>query len=71
VYVPQKIQLERLMHRDNSRKEDAQSRIDAQMDIEEKKHKATYVISNEGNLKNLKNLCDKVKNKIIGDYKGK
>jgi dephospho-CoA kinase len=71
VYVPQKIQLERLMHRDNSRKEDAQSRIDAQMDIEEKKHKATYVINNEGNLKNLKNLCDKVKNKIIDDYKGK
>jgi dephospho-CoA kinase len=71
VYVPQKIQLKRLMHRDNSRKEDAQSRIDAQMDIEEKKHKATYVINNEGNLKNLKNLCDKVKYKIIGDYKEK
>jgi len=71
VYIPQKMQLERLMKRDNSTQQEAQSRIDAQMDIEEKKHKATYLIENKKDLESLKKLCDKVKVKIIGDYKEK
>jgi len=71
VYIPQKIQLERLMKRDNSTQQEAQSRIDAQMDIEEKKHKATYLVENKKDLESLKRLCDKVKVKILEDYKGK
>jgi len=71
VYIPQKIQLERLMKRDNSTQQEAQSRIDAQMDIEEKKHRATYLIENKKELESLKRLCDKVKVKIEDDFKGK
>lgn len=69
VYVPQKLQLERLMNRDTSTNREAQERIDAQMNIEEKKQLATYIIDNQGSLKNLQNLCDKVKDKVITDYK--
>jgi len=71
VYIPQQMQLERLMKRDNSTQQEAQSRIDAQMDIEEKKHKATYLIENKKDLEALKRVCDKVKIKIEEDFKGK
>lgn len=71
VYVPPKLQLKRLMNRDASTKEEAQARIDAQMDIEEKKQRATYLIDNQGDRKNLQQLCDKVKDRIITNYKGK
>ena len=71
VYVPKKMQLKRLIERDKSSKEDAEARIDAQMDIEEKKQKGTYLIDNEGDFKKLKLHCDKVKDNIIKSYKGK
>ena len=71
IYVPKKLQLARLMGRDNSTKEEAQKRIDAQLDIEEKKQKATYIIDNQGSLKNLQHFCAKVKDKIISNYKEK
>lgn len=71
VYVSQKLQLERLMHRDKSSEKEAQSRIDAQMSIEEKKQKATYFIDNQGDLKALQLFCDRVKDRIITNYKGK
>ncbi|CAA6809778.1 MAG: Dephospho-CoA kinase (EC [uncultured Sulfurovum sp.] len=69
VYVPKVLQLERLMKRDGSSKKEAKERIDAQMDIEKKKQKASYLIDNQGNLKNLQLLCAKVKDKIITNYK--
>jgi len=69
VYVPQKLQLERLMIRDNSSKEEAQTRVDAQMSIEEKKQKATYIIDNQGDIKALQEECAKVKDRIILEYK--
>ena len=65
VYVPQEIQLARLMLRDESSNIDAQRRIDAQMNIEEKREKATYVIDNTNALKNLQLECDKVRNSLI------
>jgi len=71
VYISQKLQLERLMNRDNSSEKEAQSRIDAQMNIEEKKQKATYLIDNQGDLKVLQLFCDKVKDRIIKSHKGK
>jgi len=71
VYIPQKLQLERLMERDNSEKQVAQQRIDSQLSIEEKKHKATYLIDNQGDEKSLQELCVKVKDKVMFDYKGK
>lgn len=69
VYIPQKLQLERLISRDKSSYKEAQSRIDAQMNIEKKKQKATYVIDNQGDIKALQEECVKVKDRIILKYK--
>ena len=69
VYTPQTKQLARLMQRDGSTKEDAQVRIDSQIDIEEKRKRATYVIDNSGNLHQLLHECEKVKDEILGDFK--
>ena len=65
VYIPQKLQLERLMHRDKSSEKEAQSRIDAQMSIEEKRQKATYLIDNQGDLKALQHHCAKIYKLIL------
>ena len=65
VYTSKETQIERLMKRDNSTKEDALSRINNQMDIEEKKSLATYVIDNTKDLKNLQNEVERVKNLLI------
>ncbi|MBB6732663.1 dephospho-CoA kinase [Cohnella zeiphila] len=46
VYVPRTVQLERLMKRDGLSREDAERRLAAQMDIEEKKRLADRVIDN-------------------------
>lgn len=46
VYAPRETQLERLVKRDGFSEEEAQKRIDAQMDIEEKRRRADYVIDN-------------------------
>ena len=70
VYIPQALQLERLMKRDSSLKEEAEERILSQVDIEEKKQKATYLIDNQGDMKALQLLCDKVKDSIISNHKG-
>lgn len=54
IYVPEKIQLERLMERDRISKEDALKKINSQMSMEEKKKLADIVIDNSGNLNILK-----------------
>lgn len=48
VYVKEEIQLKRLMDRDNSTSEEAMSRINAQLSIEEKARLADKVIDNSG-----------------------
>jgi len=48
VYVPRVEQLQRLMARDKLSQEDAEKRLAAQMDIEEKRALADYVINNSG-----------------------
>jgi dephospho-CoA kinase len=50
VYVPRAEQLRRLMERDKLTAEEAERRLAAQMDIEEKKDRADYVIDNSGNM---------------------
>lgn len=50
VYVPEAIQLQRLMLRDGLDPGQARSRINAQAPIEEKRQKATIVIDNSGSL---------------------
>ncbi|WP_202622314.1 dephospho-CoA kinase [Candidatus Enterococcus willemsii] len=48
VYVPEEIQEQRLMARDQLTKEEAQQRIKSQMPIEEKKQLADVVFDNQG-----------------------
>ncbi|MCE7793380.1 dephospho-CoA kinase [Salipaludibacillus sp. CUR1] len=48
VYVPENIQLERLMERNSYSKEEALKRINAQLPIEKKRSYASYVIDNSG-----------------------
>jgi len=48
VYVPRSVQRERLMSRDEMTAEQADARIDVQMDIEHKKQRADVVIDNSG-----------------------
>lgn len=50
VYVPREEQLQRLLERDKLTVEEAQRRIQAQMDIEEKKRRADILINNSGSL---------------------
>jgi dephospho-CoA kinase len=50
VYVPKKVQRERLMARDALAEPEACARIRAQMPIEKKKFLATFVIDNSGSL---------------------
>lgn len=65
VYTPKDIQIQRLMNRDNSAKDDAISRIENQMDIEKKKDLSTYVIDNSLDLKNLQKEVERVKKEIL------
>ncbi|MDF2962373.1 MAG: dephospho-CoA kinase [Paenibacillus sp.] len=50
VYVPRHVQLDRLMLRDGLTAEQAEQRLKAQMDIEQKKARADILINNEGSL---------------------
>ena len=52
VYTPPRVQLERLMQRDNISEANARARIDSQMPIDEKKMRSTRVIDNSGSVEN-------------------
>lgn len=69
VYAPKALQLIRLMQRDGYNEEEALSRIAIQMDIEQKKLEATYVIDNSKDEAYLNYECARVKNEILGDFK--
>jgi len=65
VYTPKEIQIERLQKRDKCDEATALSRINNQMDIEEKKRLAMYVIDNSKDLKYLTSEVERVKNEIL------
>jgi len=65
VYTPKDTQIERLTKRDGSTKEDALSRINNQMDIEDKKKLASYIIDNSKNLKNLQKEVERIKKELL------
>lgn len=48
VYVPRDVQIKRLMQRDDLSEDQAVQRLNAQMDIEDKRSRADYVIYNDG-----------------------
>ncbi|MGX7245693.1 dephospho-CoA kinase [Enterococcus quebecensis] len=54
VYVPENIQLIRLMNRDNLTEKEALNRIESQLAIEEKKKLADIVWDNQGNIQDTK-----------------
>ena len=64
VYVPREIQLERLINRDSLSLPEADARINAQMDIEQKKEKATYLIDNSGTRDELLRSCSLVDKRL-------
>ncbi|MEA3312951.1 MAG: dephospho-CoA kinase [Caldisericota bacterium] len=68
VYIPKKLQLERLMKRENIRREEALMRIDSQMPISEKIKMADVVIDNSGDFSQMESqileLWKKIQNSI-------
>ncbi len=58
VYTPKEVQLERFMKRNGFSREESLRRIESQMDIEQKKDRATWVIDNSQNLKHLQKECE-------------
>ena len=64
VYVPEKIQIERLMKRDSLDLETAKKTIKTQMDIESKKELATYIINNTESVDKTKEQVEKLFSKL-------
>ena len=64
VYAPREIQKSRLMDREGLSDEEAEARLNAQIDIEEKRKFATWVIDNSKNLKHLQQETEQIFNKI-------
>lgn len=58
VYTPKELQLKRFMKRNGYSREESLRRIESQMDIEEKRRRATYIIDNSGDLKHLQAECE-------------
>jgi len=65
VYTPQTIQLERLIKREGLSELEAMQRIKAQLPIEEKRKKATFLIDNSKDLAHLQSECERVKEEIL------
>ncbi len=68
IYTPKELQLERFMKRNGYSKEESLRRIESQMDIEEKKTRATWVIDNSKDLKHLQNECELFVQKLKAKY---
>jgi dephospho-CoA kinase len=69
VYCPREKQIERLMAREGIRKIDALKRVESQIDIEEKKAKADFVIDNSRDKKYLKNETIKFMEYLSDNFK--
>ena len=58
IYVPEAIQKERLMARNQLTEQEAQQRIDSQLSIEKKKQRADIVFDNQGTIAQLNQQID-------------
>jgi len=67
VYTPQATQLERLVKREGLSEKEAMQRIEAQLPIDSKKEKATYIIDNSKDLAHLQSECERVKEEILNE----
>ena len=68
VYAEKEQQLQRLMQREGYSEKEALLRINAQIDIEEKRLNATYVIDNSGDLNQLQYETERIREKVLGDF---
>lgn len=68
VYAPKEIRIERVMQRDSVSIEQVERRISSQMDDEEKRGKADYVIINDGKSPLIPQVLDVV-NILTGNYR--
>jgi dephospho-CoA kinase len=69
VYAPKTLQISRLMEQRGYSYEEAMQRIHAQLDIESKKQKATYLLDNSGTLEDLQKKYMTIKTEIEKDFK--
>ena len=69
VYTPKAIQLQRFMKRSGFDETEALKRINSQLDIEEKKRRATWIIDNSGDLKHLQDECEAFVERITAKYR--
>lgn len=58
IYAPREVQLARMIKRDNLSVDSANARLANQIDIEEKRHKADFVIENVGSVRELQNKIE-------------
>ena len=70
VYTPKNIQLDRLINREGFSLDEANKRVDAQIDIDKKKDMADWVVDNSFDLKHLQNEVEKFVEYIRGQYAG-
>lgn len=68
VYAPKELQLKRLVEREGLSIDEAKKRIESQMDIEEKRELADFVIDNSKDLKHLQNEIDSFIQRIKDEY---
>jgi len=64
VYTPKDIQIQRLAKRNNISLDEAKKLVNLQIDIEEKKDKANYIIDNSKDLKHLQKEVEKFINQL-------
>ncbi|NLV89602.1 MAG: dephospho-CoA kinase [Tissierellia bacterium] len=65
VYVDKDTQIDRLMKRDNITREVALRKIHSQMDLDEKRKKASKIIDNRGDINSLETQIDKLLEELI------
>ncbi len=65
VWAPRHLQLARLIQRDQLNAEEAEQRINAQMPIDEKRDRATWVIDNSGSLDETEAQVDETWSEIV------
>lgn len=65
VYIPESMQIERLMHRNQLTREEAVQRIRSQWSIEKKKLLADFVIDNQGSIEKTERQVDQLWNYLV------
>ena len=66
IYAPKELLMRRLMSRNGLSLEDAKARVELQMDIEQKRKKANFIIDNSGDKENLEQELEKFLRQIYG-----